>query len=96
MMLHDQAGQKLSQRKINLMCWHSWLKTPRLSVRTAASELNILKTSVQRLLKQQKLHLYKCQFHHELNKDDFDRRIQKIEENADFQWRSIIYIGWNC
>lgn len=64
---------------------------PHSSIRMAASEVNISKSSIQRVLKKHKFHPYKIELHQELNEDDFDRRIQfceqmlqKIQQNAEF------------
>jgi ribosomal protein S13 len=49
------------------------------SLRQIASASGVSKSSVQRILKEQNFHPYKIRLVHELNEDDYDRRLQFCE-----------------
>lgn len=53
---------------------------PQISLREASEILDISHSSVLRILKRQKFHPYKLQLTHELNEDDFDRRMDFCEQ----------------
>lgn len=55
-------------------------ENPITSTRQLGSNLGLSHTSVHKALKAEKFHPYKVQLIHELNEDDFDRRIQFCEE----------------
>lgn len=54
-------------------------ETPRVSIREIAEHSGISHSSVQRILKTEKLRPYKLCLIHELNEDDFDRRAEFCE-----------------
>lgn len=49
------------------------------SVRKSGREIGVSKSTVHRILKEQKFHLYIIKLVHELNEDDFDRRLEFCE-----------------
>lgn len=55
-------------------------ETPKVSTREVAENFGISHTSVHRILKKEKLRPYKQQLIHELNEDDFDRRMEFCEQ----------------
>lgn len=52
---------------------------PTLSTRKLAAVSGVSRTTVQRILKKHKFHPYKISLVHELNEDDYDRRLQFCE-----------------
>lgn len=57
-----------------------YVENPRVSQRRAALELDIRRSSLQRLMKTLKFKAYRPRLLHALNEDDFDRRVQFCEE----------------
>ena len=55
-------------------------EAPKVSTREIAENLEISHTSVFRILKEEKFRPYKLQLIHELNEDDFDRRMEFCEQ----------------
>lgn len=54
-----------------------------LSTRQLAEVSGVSRTSVRRILKAHKFYPYKIQLLHELNEDDYDRRLQFVEEMSE-------------
>lgn len=68
-----------------------FIETPQQSIRQVAEKHDTTNFTVHTVLKSNKFHPYKTQLIHELNEDDFDRRMQfceiiqnKIAEDPDF------------
>ncbi|KAJ8933496.1 hypothetical protein NQ318_000313 [Aromia moschata] len=69
--------------------------TPQVSTREVADNLEISHVSVLRILRKEKMHPYKLQLIHELNEDDFERRMDFCEYtmercNADENFLQIL------
>lgn len=57
----------------------SFVEDPHCSIRRTAQQLEISKSSVGNILQTNKFHPYKVKLVHELNEDDFDRRLEFCE-----------------
>ncbi|KAJ8935269.1 hypothetical protein NQ318_023155 [Aromia moschata] len=57
----------------------SFTENPHNSIRRAANEHDISKSSVHNVLKRAKFHSFKVKLVHALNEDDFDRRVEFSE-----------------
>jgi len=72
------------------------MEDPHCTLRKAAQEHGISMKSVHRILKKNKFHPFKVTFVHELNKDDFDCRVEfyedmmaRIDNNPNFHFNIV-------
>jgi transposase len=72
--------------------------SPRKSLRRTAMELGVPKTTISRILKEQRFHPYKLQILHHLTEDDPDRRLEmcewfsnKLDENDRFTEDCVLF-----
>lgn len=74
----------------------SFTEDPHCTIRKAAQEHGISSKSVHRILKKNKFHPFHVRLVHELNEDDFDRRVEfcedmmaRIVDNPDFHFNIV-------
>ncbi|EFN78093.1 hypothetical protein EAI_07079, partial [Harpegnathos saltator] len=70
-------SQTTEERQFEVV--QSFIENPRLSIRKASQQLQMSVLSISKNLKTIKFHPYKIHLHHELNENDFDRRVQFSE-----------------
>lgn len=74
-----RTGRPKLDDNIKLDVLLSYNENPHLSTHQVALDLNVCQSSVKKILHKEKYHPYKIRLIHELNEDDYDRRLQFCE-----------------
>jgi len=93
---HPKSKRPATNPEKSLVVLQSFVEDPHTSIGNVAQEHQINLMSVHKILKQNKFHSFKVRLVHELNENDFDRRVEfceimmtRIDTDPDFLFKII-------